>query len=119
MKTALFVKTTNNFSCILFRSGLWTKLRIIATENQRNRNHGRKVDFAHILSVWRLRHVTEGNKVSFFEIFNKRLSNKKLNIYRKSNLSFRYDEDFSRISSITLDIKKTPTNSISFMQLLA
>ena len=44
-------------------------------------------------------------------------SNKKLKIYRKSNLTFRYDEDFSWISSITLGTLKKTTNSISYMQL--
>ena len=27
------------------------KLRVIATKNQRNRGHGRKIDFAHTLPV--------------------------------------------------------------------
>ena len=38
--------------CIIYGvSGMQQYLRVIVTKNQRNRGHGRKIDFAHTLPV--------------------------------------------------------------------
>jgi len=47
------------------QSSLLQPVRVIATNNQRNRDHGQKIDFAHDLPVWGPGWVADGGQVGF------------------------------------------------------